>query len=169
MPDNRNKIKTGFSVLVLFTVMFCLSSCGHFRLGGFFGNRSLRKAFEWAKQDSARVADSLKRIAILNNPSTQVKQDSDVNLVTEKVSQTIPKGSYCIIVGSFSSSDNAQKRARDYFSKGYKTDIIESTNAAGVKIQLVSVRSFGDKAEAIIFLKKFQQDIDSSAWLYINN
>lgn len=168
MSDFRYKIKIHLSVIILTAILICLSSCGHFRLGGFFGNRSLKKAILWAKQDSTRVADSLKRIEVIINPSTRKKQDSDVNLVPRKVSTTNPVGSYSIIVGSFSSYENAQRRAREYFSKGYKTNVIESSNAAGAKIQLVSVRSFVDQAEAMKFFKEFQRDVDPKSWLYTN-
>lgn len=54
----------------------------------------------WAKRDSARVADSLKRIGIVINSGEEIKQDSldkkiDKRLPTERI-----KNKYHIIVGS---------------------------------------------------------------------
>jgi len=76
---------------------------------------------------------------------------------------------YHIIVGSFPSNENAKLRARQYFTKGYKTEIVVGTASNGATVELVSVRSFENISEAKLFLKKFQDDIDPTAWLYCKN
>ena len=144
-------------------------------------SRSLKQAILWAKQDSARVADSLKRVAVLNdtirthsNDSSAKKaveknlKDSKVKIKAESPSEKILTGKYHIIAGSFSNEENAKIRARQYFSQGYTTDIIEITSKSGSKVNLVSVKSFDSITEATEFLKKFKQEIDSTAWLYTN-
>jgi hypothetical protein len=144
-------------------------------------SRSLKRAILWAKQDSARVADSLKRVAVLNdtlktehNDSSSKKaveknlNDSKVKIKVESPSGKVITGKYHIIAGSFSNEENAKIRARRYFSQGYLTDIIEIDGRNGSKVNLVSVKSFDSITEANEFLKKFKQEIDSTAWLYPN-
>jgi len=144
-------------------------------------SRSLKKAILWAKQDSARVADSLKRIEIVKNSIEDNHKDSTVNKAMEKIhkdsivkiverspSENIVNHRYHIIAGSFSNEENAKIRAREYFSKGYITDIIETSTRNGSKVNMVSVKSFDNLTEANEFLKEFKQEIDSTAWLYTN-
>jgi hypothetical protein len=150
-------------------MLLLLSSCGHFRIGGFFGKRSLKNAILWAKQDSTRIADSLKRIQVKSKTDSQM----DKMPVTKPLKENIPlinsaKG-YYIIVGSFTSDENAKLRARQYITKGYKAEIIEGTGSNGAGIELVSVRFFKNISEAKLFLKEFQHDIDPTAWLYSIN
>jgi hypothetical protein len=143
-------------------------------------SRSLKKAILWAKQDSTRVADSLKRIAVLKNAieadhidssankaGEKINKDSKVKLTVESPSEKIT-GKYHIIAGSFSNEENAKIRARQYFSQGYITNIIGTADRKGSKVNLVSVRSFDNLTDANDFLKKFKREIDSTAWLYPN-
>jgi hypothetical protein len=169
MPDFRHKISNGLSVVILISMLLLLSSCGHFRIGGFFGKRSLKKALLWAKQDSTRIADSLKRIQFNSKVVSEKDLDSVVKTVTENVPIKNSGKVFHIIVGSFSSNENAKQCARQYFAKGYKTGIISGTRRNGPRVELVYVRSFENINEAKSFLKEFQHDIDPKAWLYISD
>jgi hypothetical protein len=169
MPDIRYKIRSCFSVIILISMLLLLSSCGHFRIGGFFGKRSLKNAILWAKQDSTRIADSLRRIQVKSKADSQIDKEQVAKPLKENIPRIKSGKGYYIIVGSFSSNENAKLRAREYFTKGYKTEIIAGTGSSGATIELVSVRSFENISEAKSFLKEFQHDIDPTAWLYSNN
>lgn len=168
MPEFGYKFRSCISVMLAISMLLLLSSCGHFRLGGFFGKRSLKNALLWAKQDSTRIADSLKKIQVNSKVAPQMDQDPAAKPLKEKVSLKNSGKVYHIIVGSFTSNDNAKLRARQYFTKGYKTEIIIATASNGATVELVSIRSFENISEAKQFLKEFQDDIDPTAWLYCN-
>ena len=150
-------------------MLLLLSSCGHFRIGGFFGKRSLKNAILWAKQDSTRIADSLKRIQVKSKADSQMERVPVAKPLKENIPLNKSGKGYYIIVGSFASDENAKLRARQYFTKGYKTEIIVATGSSGATVELVSIRSFENISEAKLFLKEFQHDIDPTAWLYSNN
>jgi hypothetical protein len=169
MPGFRHKNRSWFSVVILISILLLLSSCGHFRIGGFFGKRSLKKALLWAKQDSTRIADSLKRIQVNSKVALEKDQNSAVKPAKVNIPLKNSEKGYYIIVGSFSSNENANLRASQYFTKGYKTEIIVGTSANGATIKLVSVRSFENISKAKLFLKEFQHNIDPTAWLYSKN
>jgi hypothetical protein len=169
MSEFISWIRRCLSVIILISMLLLLSSCGHFRIGGFFGKQSLKKALLWAKEDSTRIADSLKRIQVESKVVSEIRQDSSTKPLKETISLKNPGKEYYIIVGSFSSSENAKVRARQYFSKGYKTEIIIGKGNKGANVELVSVRSFENISEAKLFLKDFQRDIDPTAWLYSKN
>ena len=172
-------IKSCLLVIILLSGLLSIPSCRFLEEQGLYKSRALKQAILWAKQDSARVADSLKRVAVLNdtlktdsNDSSAKKaveknlKDSKVKIKAESPSEKIITGKYHIIAGSFSNEENAKIRARQYFSKGYTTDIIEFENKSGGKVSLVSVKSFDNLIDANDFLKKFKLEIDSTAWLY---
>jgi hypothetical protein len=95
--------------------------------------------------------------------------NSAVKTVQPNVQQTNSEKVYKIIAGSFASHENAILRARQYFSKGYKSEIIVAALRNGARVELVSIRSFDNISEAKLFLEEFQRDIDPSAWLYVND
>jgi hypothetical protein len=169
MPDLRYKIRSCFPVIILTSMLLLLSSCGHFRIGGFFGKRSLKNAILWAKQDSTRIADSLKMIQVKSEADSGMGRGPAAKPLNYNIPLINPVKGYYVIVGSFTSDENAKIRARQYFIKGYKPEIIDATSNNGDKIELVSVRSFENFSEAKLFLKEFQHDIDPTAWLYSNN
>jgi hypothetical protein len=156
-------------MLILISGLLYLPSCRFLEQQGFFRRKSLRDALLWAKQDSARVADSLKRIAVVKNSGEEIILDSLQKNMNEKPSVKRVNSNYHIIVGSFTNAENSRLRARDYFSKGYITDIILTTGRNGNKIELVSVRSFENNDDAKKFLTDFQRDVDSTAWIYSKN
>ena len=169
MSEFRSRIRKCISVIILISMLLLLSSCGHFRVGGFFGKQSLKKALLWAKEDSTRIADSLKMIQVGSKVVSEIHQKPSAKPLKENIPLKNSGKVYYIIVGSFSSNENAKIRARQYFTKGFKPEIIVGTGANGARVELVSVRSFEKISEAKLFLKEFQHDIDPTAWLYSKN
>jgi hypothetical protein len=159
-------LKRFFFLLILVAGLFFLHSCRYLEERGFLRGRSLKRALLWAKQDSARVADSLKKIQIVIADSGNLQRDTLASVKVKKPVDKVINKRYHIIVGSFSNIENARLRASEYDRKGFKTTILETHNQSGDEISLVSVIAFESRADAKKYLGEFHSDIDSKAWIY---
>ena len=166
MPDFRYKIRRGFYVIILISLSLFISSFGHFGVEGISGNKSLKKELFCSNQDNKIISDSSKRIQVNSKVPGEPDRNSSVKPAKQNIIQNKSGKDYKIIAGSFASHENAVLRARQYFSKGYKPEIIFGTGRNGARVELVSIKSFENISEAKSFLKEFQRDIDPSAWLY---
>jgi hypothetical protein len=140
------------------------------RQNGFFlfDKKTLKEALLWARKDSIRVADSLKRIKIKSNVAEDKQQGSLVKSDKEEHPDFTGdiRDTYYIIAGSFANLENARLAAGKYRSRGYKTSIINMTNRNGIKAELVSVKTFNNYNEAVSYLKEFKSKSDPEAWIY---
>ncbi len=153
-------------MLLLAAIAFSLPSCQYLKQKFSLGEYSLKAAIEWAKKDSARVADSLKKVIADKKNFERTLTDS---LMSIKTSDTRPSKSgphYYIIIGSFSSHENAENAVRQYSAEGYGASIVRTSNWDDTKLELVSIKTFSDKNEAAVFLRQYQDDHDPEAWLY---
>ena len=148
------------------------------------GEYSLKAAIEWAKADSARVADSLKRIMPDKKVIERKLPDSVKKAISQKKAfeKTLtdslmsiddsnpPQGDtsprFYIITGSFANHANALKESGKYSAQGFKTTILPASGNDGSRIELVSVKTFTDYNEAQEFLKGFKGIYDQGAWIY---
>jgi hypothetical protein len=178
------KIRRIFPVIILGFLLLGFPSCKYIRQRLSIGEYSLEAAIEWAKKDSARVADSLKRVIADKNAIITILPDSMKKVLAEKKdfertltdsltsigdndrSPENPGSGYHIIAGSFSSHDNALAKLKICVSQGYKATIINYSGRDGTKLELVSVRTFKDHNEATVFLRQFQSEHDPGAWIY---
>jgi hypothetical protein len=151
-------------LLLFFPVRRFLRQHGFF----LFDKKTLNEALLWARKDSIRVADSLKRIYIESNVPDDKQQDALVK--PDKKENPVLAGdirdTYYIIAGSFANHENAKLAAGKYRSRGYKTSIINMTNRNGIKAELVSVKTFNNYNEAVSYLKEFKSKLDPEAWIY---
>jgi hypothetical protein len=148
-------------------ILLLLPSCKFLRERGFFGNKARKEAILWARQDSIRISDSLKKIGIVSNNGEAMDYDSLRPQSNGKI-KVPARGTWHIISGSYSRSGNAELAAVQYRNKGYNTSIIKTTSRNGEKVNLVSVKNFNNVDEADRFLKEFQEKIDPKAWKYQN-
>jgi hypothetical protein len=134
----------------------------------FFEHKVRKEALQWAHKDSIRIADSLKKIKIESKGVKKIQQtplgksDKEEN----PVSARDIRGTYYIIAGSFTNTENAKLAARKYRSLGYKTNIISMTDRNGIKTELVSVNTFNNFDEAVRYLNEFKSKFYPSAWIY---
>lgn len=135
----------------------------------FFRKHSLKSAIEWAREDSTRVADSLKKTLANKKIFEKTLSDTLMNLDVKKLTAEEVRSRYHIIIGSFTDPANTQTAAEQFSRQGYKTSIIKSLNRNGDDISLVSIRSFDNPDEARSFLKEFQKTVKPGAWLYSGN
>ena len=133
----------------------------------FFEKKVRKEALSLARQDSIHVADSLKKIKIESNVMGNKQQDSLV--MSDKDNPVFAgdiRGTYYIIAGSFTNTENAKLAAGKYRNLGYKTSIISMPDRNGIKTEYVSVKAFSNIKEAEEYLKKFKEKSDPAAWIY---
>ena len=162
--------KRGLLAIFIIILLLFFPARRFLRQNGFFlfDKKTLKEALLWARKDSIRVADSLKRIYIESNVPDDKQQDALVK--PDKKENPVLAGdirdTYYIIAGSFTNPENARLAAGKYRSRGYKTSIISMTNRNGMKAELVSVNTFNNFNAAARYLREFQIKFDSKAWIY---
>jgi hypothetical protein len=138
-------------------------SCKWLREKGFLGRRADTMAVWRVKQDSIRVADSLKQIQDRLMAIEKARLDSMNNADIQR-KEWESKYRYNIIVGSFITPEYARKYAADFEGKGYKTRILK---LEGTQFEMVSAEAHESFRTAVERLKNFQDTIVIDSWLYI--
>lgn len=149
------------SALILVLTIAVLPSC-KFINQKFFGKKARALAELQARQDSVRVADSIRkaqeRLIALEN----ARQDS-LRLAEEEALANETK--YNIIVGSFITPEFAKSMADEYTAMGYNTRILKPENS---KFELVAAEGHQSFGTAMRRLLAFQDTVHTDAWLYID-
>ena len=151
------------SAIILIVLMTVLPSCKYFKGKGLFGRKANIAAVWQARQDSTRVADSIRIVqdqllALENEKLVSVRKADDERLAWEN------KYKYNIIVGSFITPEYAKGFAVVYRQRGYDTRIIK---IEGARFELVSAEAHESFGKAVARLKEFQGTIEPEAWMYI--
>ena len=148
----------GFAI-ILMLVLF--PSCN--QINDLFGKKKKAAAATaiWqARQDSTRVADSLRKAQAAMLAIEQARQDSI------RYAETVLLASkYHIIVGSFYTPEYARSWAEEYRQQGYNVQILQMRNS---RFELVSAESFSDLRSASNRLLRYQEEIMPDAWIYVN-
>jgi hypothetical protein len=130
---------------------------------GFIGKKSDTMAVWKIKQDSIRVADSIRNIqnrmlAIENARLDSLRRAEQAKLEWEN------RFRYNIILGSFITPEYARRFSSDLSQKGYKTRILK---LEGTKFEMVSAEAHDNFTSALRRLKQFQDTVATDAWMYI--
>ena len=120
------------------------------------------------KPDKIQAPDSLKRTENETKVVGEIQQDSLVKYDKDEnhLFAGNIRGTYHIIVGSFTNTENAKLAARKYRNLGYKTNFISMAGRNGIKTELVSVNTLNNFEEAVRYLSEFNRKFDSTAWIY---
>jgi cell division protein FtsN len=154
----RNLTTIFFLVFLLIT-----PSCKNIRERGLFGKKARTLEMLKAEQDSARVADSLKRVQNRLRAIEEARLDSITIAEAEKAAfEALDK--YNIVVGSFITPEYAQAWAEEYRKQGYDAKIIKMTDS---RFELVVAESYDRFSKALKRLNQFQDTVDIDTWLYI--
>jgi len=150
-------------IFLILPALFTFSSCRWFKEKGIFGKKVDTMAVWQARQDSIRIADSLKavqeRIALENQRLEQERLAEQQKLEWER------KYRYNIIVGSFITPEYARNCLSEYQAKGYtNARIIPLENT---RFEMVSAEAHDNFRIAVNRLKQFQDTVAFDAWLYI--
>jgi len=151
------------SSIILLVLLVMLPSCKYFKSGGLFGKKADRTTVLQARQDSTRVADSIKKaqdeLQVIENEKLAAAQKAE-----EEQKAQESKYKYNIIVGSYITHENAKRFAEVYRQKGYDPKIIKME---GSRFELVSAESHNDLKKAAARVREFQRSFEIDAWLYI--
>ena len=149
------------SAVILVALLVVLPSCKYFKGRGLFGRKADTMAVWHARQDSIRVADSIRNAQARLMAEENARADSLRQIGEEQKAVT---SKYNIIVGSFITPEYARRLAEDYGKKGYNTNIIKME---GSRFELVSAEAYDNFKQAFSRLKEFQANIEVDAWMYI--
>ena len=150
---------TAFCLLVLLFIM--LPSCKFLREKGLIGKRINSEAILKAKQDSIRVADSIRnvqRLLALENAKLDSMKNTQAKLDYEA------KFKYKIIVGCFITPHYARNFQSVLVKKGYDAKILK---LVGTKFEMVSAEAHQNFREASKRLMLFRDTVSSDSWIYV--
>jgi hypothetical protein len=149
------------AAIVFIVILTVLPSCKFFKAKGLFGNKDKTLSVMLARQDSIRVADSIRKVqdellAIENArlDSLRIANDDQLALGSK----------YNIIVGSFITPEYAKGLAEDYRKQGYDSRILKME---GSRFELVSAEAHESFRKAVARLNQFQDTVELDAWMYI--
>ena len=149
------------TAIILILMIGMASSCKFFKEKKLFGKKD-RLMAEWqAKQDSIRVADSIKRVNEKLLAIENARLDS-IRLAQEQ--QMALELKYNIIVGSFITPEYAESCAEDYRTRGYDVTIIQKENS---RFSLVAAESHESLRKAVARVNQFQDTVEMDSWIYI--
>ncbi len=146
------------SAVILVAILIAMPSCKYFKGRKLFGKKVDTMAVWHARQDSIRVADSIKDAQAALLARENARADSISKAAEES------RNKYNIIVGSFLTPAYAVNLSGVYNQKGYDTHIIQME---GSRFHLVSVEAYDNIGQAFTRLKYFQDNIENDAWIYI--
>jgi len=151
------------TALLVIILLIVFPSCKYFKGKKLFGKKADTMAVWQAKQDSIRVADSLRKIQERLEAVQTARLDS-IRRAEEELKAWELKNKYNIIVGSFITPEYARAYAENYRSQGYNARIIKMANS---RFELVSAEAHESFRKAVERLAEFQQTVEGEAWMYI--
>jgi hypothetical protein len=148
------------SAIVLIVFLVALPSCKFFKGRGLFSKKADTLVVWQAKQDSTRVADSIRKVrdrlmAIENAKIDSLRKADDDRLALES--------KYNIIVGRFITPEYAKGLAEVYRKQGYNSRILKMK---GSRFELVSAEAHENFRKAVARLEEFQDTVELDAWIY---
>jgi hypothetical protein len=146
------------SSVILIVLIIVIPSCKFFKGGG---KKEKALAELLARQDSIRVADSIRKVqdrllAIEIARVDSLKKADDARLAMGS--------KYNIIVGAFITPEYAKGMAEEYRKLGYDAKILKVDNS---KFELVAAEGHKSLGTAITRLNAFQDTVSIDAWMYI--
>jgi Fe-S oxidoreductase len=148
------------SILVILLVI--TPSCKFLKKMKLFRKKPDITAIWQAKQDSIRVADSIKQVQARLMAIENARLDS-IRAVEEQVALA-NKFRYNIIVGSFITPQYARDLVEVYKKRGYDPQILK---VEGSRFELVAAEAYGNFRKAVKRLEQFQDTVEFEAWMYI--
>jgi hypothetical protein len=147
--------------VALIVLLIVLPSCKFFNGKGLFGGKKRALVELRARQDSIRIADSVR---IFQERMTAIEDAKIDSLRKIDEAKLAGKSNFNIIVGSFISPGYARDMAKVFRSKGYDARII---TVADSRFELVSAEGHNSLEEAVTSLNAFHNAGLADAWIYI--
>lgn len=145
-------------------ILVLTPSCKWLKEKGIIGKKEKRElAALLARQDSIRVADSIKRAQDRLLAIEMARLDS-VRLADEEKVRLANENRYNIIVGSFITPEYARSFSDEFRSRGYNVKILK---LEGTQFEMVAAEGHKNFRTAVERLRQFQDTVAFDAWLYI--
>jgi hypothetical protein len=153
------------TALILVLLLITLPGCKYFKGKKLFGKKKAHeRELLQARQDSIRIADSLRKVEERLKAIEEARLDS-IRLAEEEKRALELKNKYNIIVGSFITPEYARNFAETYRQNGY--DATKIIKMEGGRFDLVSAEAYESFRQAVERLHYFQENIEIGAWLYV--
>ena len=152
--------------LVVFSVIMLLiltPSCKWIKEKGWFGKKTDTIALWLVRQDSIRVADSIKKAQEALMAREQAMLDS-MQRAENQQREWENRFRYNIIVGSFITPEYARNWQAEFISRGYDAKILP---LEGTSFEMVSAEAHENFSQAVKRLERFQDTVVFDAWMYI--
>lgn len=149
------------AALVLVAIVVLAPSCKFIKKMKIFGGKADTLVVWQARQDSIRVADSIRSVQAALLASEQARLESE-RAAEEQAMLLNTK--YNIIVGSFITPEYARALEADYRQRGYDPRIIK---AEGSSFEFVAAESHNSLRTAIDRLAMYQDTVVIDAWIFI--
>jgi hypothetical protein len=149
-------------LLIFITVPIFQQSCDFFQKKDMFSNEQDSLLIYQKKQDSLRLADSIKK---LEDQLTDLRRDHRKLLDSVRQSGQVQSSGYHyhVVVGSFKNPGYLDSYNKYVQEKGFNTKILQ--NKYGFK--LVVVESFNNWSKAVRTLEALRNDFEKRSWIYV--
>ncbi len=153
-------------ILASLILTFIISSCDFFQSKNLFSDDEDTLLLYQKKQDSLRFVDSIKKLqGQLNTVKQRHKSILDSLKKSQSSQATSSQYKFHVIVGSFRNPEYLKSYNQFIQEKGFKTTVLK--NQHGFK--LISVESTNSWNSAVSTLENIRNDIEKSAWIYIES
>jgi hypothetical protein len=149
------------SALVLILSMAVLPSCKYLK-NNVFGKKGRELAELRARQDSIRVADSIRKAEELRLVSLENARLDSLRIADEK--KILSQTKYNIIVGGFVTPEYAKIMADEYTKMGYEVRLLQPE---GSKFELVALEGHKTWGSAARRLEQFRDTVQLDSWIYV--
>lgn len=149
------------STIVLAVILAGLPSC-KFLNTKIFGKKARALAEMQARQDSIRVADSLRKIEEHLLALENARLDSI--MLAEEKQRLAAETKYNIIVGSFLTPEYARNLSEEYTKMGYNVRLIKPENS---RFEFVAAEGHKSLGAAIRRLEEFRDTVQVESWIYV--
>ncbi len=151
------------TALILVLMLVALPGCKYFKGKKLFGKKVDTMVVWQARQDSIRVADSIKKVQERLKAIEEARLDS-IRLAEEQKAWEL-KHKYNIIVGSFITPQYARDYAEKFRNDGYGD--VRIIKMKGGRFELVSAEAHESFRTAVSRLQHYQANIEIGAWMYV--
>lgn len=151
-------------LLIILCIAVTMPSCKYFKERGWFGGKSDTLEVWQARQDSLKVADSLKQALLLQQERQRQQAIADsLNRVEQERLDYEARFRYHIIVGSFVTPEYAVAFEEHIRNLGYNA---QKMDLPGSRFEMISAEAHETLSDAYRRLEHFQETIAIDSWIY---
>ncbi|MFO8236499.1 MAG: hypothetical protein R6U04_13965 [Bacteroidales bacterium] len=155
-------------LLLSIAMLLAFSSCDFFRSKNLFSNAD-ESLLQEKRKDSLKYVDSIRtlhnEIEHLRQAHNRLLDSIEGEKVGKKTTTSTSGNKYHIIVGGFRNQEYLNSYNEYIQDRGFRTNILQ--NDYGFK--LISIDSYSNWNSAARTLKDIQEDLEDSAWIYIQS